>query len=120
MDRDKFYEQAIQPEFDDHMIFQLDVTNPENPNSFSAEGVNDIMDQVQSFVLARTMGNWEKLHRPPKHMKMAVVLSFDTKPHDQTEIQAQEWPWFAGETDDLGLSQVEGSKRIPRKFPIDK
>jgi hypothetical protein len=114
MDADQFYELAVDPNFPNEMIFSLNAVNPENPTTFSKEGVEGITDQLHHFLMARIFGSWKKTNMPPKHMKVHVSLTFDDVSHDESELYDGALPWFSGEVDDIGLLQADGQHRIPR------
>lgn len=114
MDSDEFYKLAVDPDFPNEMIFSLNAVNPDNPATFSKEGVEGITDQIHYYMMARIFGTWKRTGVAPKYMKAVVSLSFDDKPHDESELYDGQLPWFSGETDDIGLLQVDGRHRIPR------
>jgi len=111
MHEEDFWQFAQQPDFGDAMVFQLTAENPENTGTFSKEGFDDITDKVQMFLTARVFSNWQQTGEPPRKMRFTVSIDWDTKPLDELSDGI---PWFAGATDDIGLTQIDGEKRIPR------
>lgn len=113
MEDDDFYKEMMEPHAPDSMVIALEVTNPDNPYSFSKEAIDDVMERFEKFVLARILGNWKGTGQPPKKMRMNITLDFTRSLDRDTETL----PWFLGETDDVGFTQLDGELR---KFPVDK
>lgn len=113
MNDDDFYKEMMEPHAPDSMVIALEVTNPDNPYSFSKEAIDGVMDKFERFVLARILGNWKGMGQPPKKMRMSISLDFTQSVNAESETM----PWFLGETDDIGFTQLDGELR---KFPIDK
>lgn len=116
MDADEFYRMAIEPEFPDEMIFQIHAANPENPGTFSREGVADTVELMDAFIMARIFATWKKTGKPPKHMKMHVQVEWE--PENELELHIGSVPWFDGDVAGVGLTMVDANHRIPRK-PLD-
>lgn len=112
MDAEQFYKLAAEPEFDDSMVFRLENTNPDNPYTFSHDGVENIVDHIHDFIIARTMGTWAKTGSPPKKVSIGVTLLFDKS--DDGMSPALPW-WEGKDSQNEGLSLLDGEHRIPRK-----
>lgn len=110
MDADEFYKTAMEPGFMDEMVFQIHAANPKNPGTFSKEGVENTVDLMQSFIIARLMGRWKRTGKPPKEMKMHLKIEWVTD-----DDIADGWlPYFDADIRGNGLTQVDGQNRIPR------
>lgn len=116
MEANEFYRQAIEPSFPDEMIFQIHAANPKNEGTFSREGVNDTVDLMDAFIMARIFATWKKTGKPPKHMKMHIKVEWE--PETDIALAIGEIPWFDGDVAGEGLLQMDGNNRIPRK-PLD-
>lgn len=112
MEADEFYQLAKKPDFPDEMVFQISAVNPDNPGTFSREGVSGVATQMETFLLARIFGHWAKSGKPPKEMKIQVKIEWKTS--DEAELAIEQLPWFAGEIDARGMSIIDGRNRIPR------
>jgi hypothetical protein len=117
MEADEFYQAAKEPTFPDEMIFQIHAANPDNPGTFSRDGVNDTVDLMDAFIMARIFGTWKKTGLPPKHMKVHIKIEWE--PEAELDLHTGEIPWFDGDLAGEGLTLVDGNNRIPRK-PLDK
>lgn len=113
MDAEEFYQEARKPDFPDEMVFQIAAKNPANKGTFSREAINDTVDLFDAFVMARIFGRWAKTDKPPKKIKLHVKIDWELDDEVELEIGP---PWFSGEVDDIGLTQVDGQHRIPRKL----
>lgn len=111
MDADEFYLKAKEPNFPDEMAFQIKAVNPENKGTFSRQGVEDTVDLMQGFIIARLMGTWKKTGVPPRVMNMTLKIDWEYDP----EIAAGFLPYFDADIKGVGLTQVDGEHRIPRK-----
>jgi len=107
---DKFYDKAQQPDFPDEMVFRITAENPDNPGTFSKEGMNGLSDNFYTFLLARVFARWQKTGKPPKGMTVHISIDWD-------DTGEREIPWFHYEMveGDTGLTQIDGRHRIPRK-----
>lgn len=112
MNADEFYLEARRADFPDEMVFQIAAKNPANKGTFSREAINDTVDLFDSFVMARIFGQWTRTGKPPKEIKLHVKIEWEL----DNEIALETGPpWFSGEVDDMGLTQIDGERRIPRK-----
>jgi hypothetical protein len=111
-DADQFYEMAKHPLFPDKMTFQIRVANPANPYSFSKEGIEGTVDQMQAFIVARVMGQWRKTGKPPREMQIEVAINWKYEPEDVLSLG--DMPWFNRDEDKGGLTQLDGEHRISR------
>lgn len=108
---EEFYEMAVHPDFPDVMDFRITTANPENPYTFSREGVEGIVDQIDGYIMARTMGKWAKDGEPPKELTIHVSLEWSD--HDSKDIV---WYRWHEDGDDKGMEQIDGMLRIPRSL----
>lgn len=109
MSADEFFKAAQHPDFLDEMLFQIKAANPENKGTFSREGINDTLDLIDAFIMARIFGQWRKTGIPPKAMKMHLKIEWEHDP----DI-AQGWlPYFDADITQ-GLTQLDSEHRIPR------
>jgi hypothetical protein len=110
MERQDFYEAAMQADFPDEMVFQLDRPTKDNDplTSFSQEGVNELAEQFRTFLMARIVGHGERVGVMPKHMRATVVL--DWNPTGEPVNDPTVGPFFhIG--DDKGLSPMDHTHR---------
>lgn len=112
MEADEFYGMAQEPSFPDEMIFQIHAANPKNPGTFSREGIEDTVELMDAFIMARVFGTWKKTGFPPKHMKVHVKLEWE--PETELALRIGPVPWFDGDINGKGLTLVDGEHRIPR------
>ena len=112
MEADKFYGMATEPDFPNEMIFQIHAANPENPGTFSREGIADTVELMDAFIMARIFATWKKTGTPPKHMK--AHLKIEWEPAEAIELQIGSVPWFDGDIAGKGLTLIDGEHRIPR------
>jgi hypothetical protein len=111
MDADAFYAKAQEPNFPDEMAFQIKVANPEDGKTFSREGVEDTVDLMQGFIIARLLATWRKTGVPPQTMNMTLKIDWEYDP----DIAAGFLPYFDADVKGVGLTQVDGEHRIARK-----
>ena len=114
MERDEFYRMAVQPAFPDDMAFQLTHEDADPDRTFSIEGFEETIDQMQAFVMARSFAYWKKTGKPAKMMRAVLTVRFgDGSDTWLDPITEQDLPYF-----DIGviggLTQLDGEKRIPR------
>ncbi len=110
MDSDKFYEMAGEPGFPDEMNFQLAVsdTTPED-RTFSREGIGEVVDNMDAFIMARIFAYWKRTGKPARRMRFTISMDFE----DPESVTNMDLPYYEGE-DMGGLLQVDGQVRIPR------
>lgn len=110
LDRDEFYRQAIKPGFPNRMAFQLEAS-PENlaaGRSFSQEGLDNLAEQLKTFILARTLGTWSEEGVVPSSLTVGLQLSFETVPLESLRRGSAPW-WHLV---DEGGSPIEGGSRL--------
>lgn len=112
MNAEEFYQEARKPNFPDEMVFQIAAKNPKNKGTFSREAITDTVDLFDAFIMARIFGRWAETNQPPKKIKMHVKIEWELEDELVLEIGP---PWFSGEVDDIGLAQIDGEHRMPRK-----
>jgi hypothetical protein len=113
LDRDTFYKAAIRPGVPNAMQFVIDVP-PElrSPNtSFSQEGLDQLGDQIKTFILARILGTWRETGKPPVDLSVALSLHFEEVPRE--ELQKGSYPWW--QLVDEGKHPLEGSHRLSKE-----
>jgi hypothetical protein len=122
MDSDEFYEMAQDPTFPNEMMFELTAESPEPDRTFSSSGLNGIADQMYAFMLARTFSFWKFTGNPARKIRARLSLELlDADGNFIDRIENGALPYFeAGDIN--GLSQADGSKRIPRErlIPLDE
>jgi hypothetical protein len=111
---DEFFKAAQEPHFLDEMLFQVNAVNPENDGTFSREGINDTVDLIDAFIMARIFGQWKKTGMPPKAMKMHLKIEWEYDP----DIAEGYLPYFDADISG-GLTQLDSEHRLPRK-PLDR
>ena len=109
IDADVFYQEAQQPDFPDEMLFQIGKENPDNEGTFSREGIADIVDMIEAFIMARLLGQWKKTGKPPKVLKMHLKMEWEHDPH----IAEGSLPYVESLLWD-GQIQIDSERRIPR------
>lgn len=110
MDAETFFEKAKQADFPDEMAFQIRVNNPENELSFSREGIVDTVDLIQSFIMARILGQWKKTGKPPKVMNMHLSIAWE----NDDNIAESFLPYFDADINE-GLTQIDSQYRDSRR-----
>jgi hypothetical protein len=109
MDRNEFFEAAMQADFPDEMAFQLDRADPSDPQTtFSQEGVNELAEQFRMFLMARIVGRGERTGTMPKHLRAMVTLDWNPRfdPVDDPSVGP-----FYHIGDDQGLEPIDHTRR---------
>ena len=106
---------AQDPTFPDEMMFELTAESPELDRTFSSTGMNQIADHMFVFMLARTFAFWKFAGNPARKMRVRLSMELlDENGNFIDRIENGALPYFeAGDIN--GLSQADGSKRIPRE-----
>jgi len=79
LDRDEFYEQAMEPGFPDEMAFQIEHDDPDPDRSFSVEGLDELALKFKMFVMARVHARWKQTGEGPKKLRATVYLTWEPK-----------------------------------------
>jgi len=106
MDHNEFYELAMQPDFPNEMVFELENKDPTPDRSFSMEGFQEVSDQVKHFVMARSLARMSE-GKPAKSVSIHIAVKWDTPVGDD-----QEFPWY--HLNDAELTQMDGEHRVKR------
>lgn len=110
VDRDKFYEVAMQPEFSDEMAFQIKSESEVDEVTFSKEAFDAVGDQMRNFVMARTYAQYVKSQHGPKALRVELKCVWDAIP--ENELEQQPMPWY--HLDDVHkLTEVDSMRRLP-------
>jgi hypothetical protein len=107
--RDEFFRLAIQPEFANTMKFVLDIPEEKrNPEAaFSIEGFDTLVENIQSFLMARTLGTWTGTGAPPHELTVTVNLEF--KADSKRSLNDGVFPWWVLADD--GKNMIDGGMR---------
>lgn len=116
LQRDEFYQLALDPEFPDKMLFSITAQHDEKDKTFSREGIESVTDQIHDFIMARIFGHWKATDDAPKEMEIEVNIRW--KAQSETQLQEGDYPYYSAELL-TGLKQVDGSARLARR-PLDK
>jgi len=109
LSRDEFYRAAIQPDFPDNMQFVLTATTNFGENvTFSQEGIDGMVEQLKSFIMARILGTWHKTNVAPHELTVNMRLEF--KADEMEKLRKGDWPWWA--LVDEGKNHLDGSHRV--------
>jgi len=101
----EFYEQVMQPGFPNEMVLSLYNENPDNPNSFSEEGFNDVTDKIHDFIVARTLGHWYETGEPPKRVGISITLVWGDEVEGKDELADGYRPYYFGQDRGMGRTQ---------------
>jgi len=109
LERDEFYRTAIRPEFPNQMKFVLDRPDDvvDSEHSFSQDGIDSMVEQIKTFILARTLGTWNGTGSPPQHLTVSLALHFQET--TKSTLRGGSWPWW--QLVDKGDNPLEGSHR---------
>jgi len=107
--RDDFFHQAIQPRFPNAMKFVLDIPEEKrSPNAaFSIEGFDTLIENIQSFLMARTLGTWTDAGAPPHEMTVTMKVEF--KAESKRSLADGIFPWWV--LADKGKNAIDGGMR---------
>lgn len=104
MERDEFYEMAMNPNTPDEMAFQIDRVLDDDM-TFSQEAIDTTAEQFRTWLMARVVAHMTKTGKPPKHMRATAVL--DWWPGDPFEDAG---PFYRIEKDE-GITPIDGKRR---------
>jgi hypothetical protein len=112
--RDDFYKKVVQPGFPNEMTFVLDVPEElrQENKSFSEEGFDQLMDNITSFLLGRTLGTWQSEGAPPSELTVRMSLEFKAEPKSRLR---EGGPWW--HLVDQDGKSIDGSYRWSVEWP---
>jgi hypothetical protein len=108
--RDAFFMKVIQPGFPNTMNFVLEVPEAKRQanRSFSEDGVDQMVEQIKTFLMARTLGTWDEGGSPPHEMSVVLRVGFKAVPIGTLRLGDNPW-WHLV---DEGQNPIEGSIRM--------
>jgi len=111
MNIDEFYDMAVQPEFPNGMVFELNRVGDDD-KTFSIEGIDAITEQFRNFLLARTSAYWKRTDVAPKTMRVGVEISLarETGTWD-LPLSDGVLPFYTVD-DEGGLAPIDGTNRL--------
>jgi hypothetical protein len=109
MEAEEFYELAKDPNFPDEMGFDLTHENDDPSLTFSFEGIENVVDCVQDFIIARIHARWKMTGRAPKRMRVITQVEWDPK----DRLADGSMPYYEGFIEH-GSLQIDGEHRRPR------
>jgi hypothetical protein len=107
MKRDKMIEELVKPDAPDEMAFVLRSSDPDPERGFSKEGLDTIVENIQTFIAARVLAAYERDGKMPKNLRAVVNLDWIGPPDEFLNYGPR--PWFA--LDDKGETPLDGSHR---------
>lgn len=112
MTQSEFYELAVQPDFPDGMVFELNCENQEDEKTFSMEGIDTIVEQFKNFLLARTSAYYKRTDLPAKTMRVGVEITLARRVGSWDKpLSDGALPFYT--TDVVGdLKPIDGSNRL--------
>jgi hypothetical protein len=109
MNAEEFYQVAQHPDFADQFVLEIEHSDPDPERTFSMEAIEDLTQKASTFVAARIFGRWQKTNEPPKKIRVTIAVDWDWK----EPIEESWFPWVKGETDDAGMTMLDGKHRKP-------
>lgn len=112
MDQAEFYEMAVEPDFPNGMVFELNCGNQDDEKTFSMEGIDTIVEQFKNFLLARTSAYYKATDLPAKTMRVGVEVTLARKVGTwDTPLADGALPFFT--VDVMGdLKPIDGTNRL--------
>jgi hypothetical protein len=112
MDQLDFYELAVEPDFPDGMVFELNCENEEDEKTFSMQGIDTIVEQFKNFLLARTSAYYKRTDLPAKTMRVGVEVNLARKVGTwDKDLRDGALPFFTADV--VGdLKPVDGTNRL--------
>lgn len=107
---DEFFKAAQHPDFLDEMLFQVQTQNQGKERTFSREGLDDTLDLMDAFIMARLFGQWKKTSLPPQSMKIHLKIEWEHDP----DIREGMLPYFDADIAE-GQTQIDSKHRVPRE-----
>lgn len=118
MDADEFFELVQTPGFGNEMVFQLNTDTPDPNRTFSREGIEATLDNVQNFVCASILRRFKETGEGPKRLSIQVSLKWSTE--SEARLEALSLPWWAAKDGGEAMRVYDGMRRIPRRPLTDR